>query len=132
MKNNPIYSAKQVAEMFQVTRNCMWYWHKEGKLIPFKHKQKQNEYEILYRQSDIVDFIKRKHNGDYAPSPIDVFYALDYMGIKDVIELPEHYTQKYTHTQPHEIDNPNNNHVVNNMAEYFKKISQIKFKPKTI
>ena len=123
MKNEPIYNTKQIAEMFQVATSTIFYWKKHGKLVEYT---KDKNGQKLFRQSDIISFIKRTNNGDYAPSSIDVFYALDYMGLKNVIEHSIPFRNKYK-TQ-YEIRIPDDNsHVITDRMDYIKIVSLMKF-----
>ena len=123
-----MYTSVELMHIFDVTRTTIYYWEKGGKLVSCA-KDKSNFSISLYAESDIIDFIRRTHNGDYSPSPINVYDALDRMGLNGLIELPLSF-RKLNHEEKKELllDIPDNTHSVNDMDEYFTRIAKLKIK----
>lgn len=129
--NQKLYTSAMLMHIFDVTRTTIYFWEKAGKLISCK-RDKNDFGRSLYDESDIIEFIKRTHNGDYAPSPIDVYEALERMGLRGLIELPVR-KRRLNHKENIELllDIPDNTHSVNDMEDYFTRIARLKLKVKS-
>ena len=133
-QNDITYTADQLQKMFEVCYQTVYYWVRAGKLKSCG-TDRNNFNRKLYQQSDIVEFIKQTHKGSYAPSTIDVFHALRYMGLSDDIlrgvrgkRLPR--TNKYQNRERTPIEIPStSSHKVTDRMEYIKQLAKIKFKP---
>jgi hypothetical protein len=81
-----LFKTQEVADIFQVRTETITYWRKAGKL-PAKERIPRQSF--LYDQQDIITFIINTHLGKYSNSPIDIFFALEKMGLSEEIKLPE-------------------------------------------
>jgi len=80
-----LFKTQEVADIFQVRTETITYWRKAGKL-PAKERIPQASF--LYDENDIINFIINTHLGKYSNSPIDIYFALEKMGLSE-IKLPE-------------------------------------------
>lgn len=132
-QNDITYTADQLQKMFEVCYQTVYYWVRAGK-VKSCGSDRNNFNRKLYRQSDIVEFIKCTHRGDYAPSTIDVFHALRYMGLSDEVlhglrkkRIPR--TNKYKNRKRTPIEIPStSSHKVTDRMEYIKQLVKIQVK----
>lgn len=80
-----LYKTIEVAELFDVKEATVHYWRTLKKLPSSSRIPRQS---FLYSLTDILNFIRKTHAGEYKNSSINVINALEKLNLQTEIILP--------------------------------------------
>ena len=125
-----LYTTKEVAEIFGISVQSVYYWYKLGKLNKTTITQVGNNPVNYYSQKDVVEFLLRTHNGDYQPSSLDCRAALDNMLIdaplpptsryREYDELPNYYERNKDRPVDYNVQPPHELVIAKDVVQHFE------------